>query len=223
MSGNLDLTLLSSEQKSERLISEFKALAMNEALVIQSNNSLKSALRELQTQFWKQFEWVPLVTGPEIWKGTLMKTKDSKAFGSFSDFMSRDHARCDQFYADGEAAVLDNKLEDASELLHAFALNLRRHFAMEERIAFPAFEKQTGMMGGPTQVMRMEHEQMLNTLPEIDEALDDQDYDTVLGIGETLLILMQQHNMKEENILYPMIDQHLSNAEEFIKLMQLME
>ena len=31
------------------------------------------------------------------------------------------------------------------------------------------------------------------------------------GIADTLLIMMQQHNMKEENILYPMCDQHLSN------------
>ena len=31
-----------------------------------------------------------------------------------------------------------------------------------------------------------------------------------LGQAETLLIMMQQHNMKEENILYPMCDQHLT-------------
>ncbi|TRZ68118.1 MAG: hemerythrin domain-containing protein, partial [Rhodocyclaceae bacterium] len=29
-------------------------------------------------------------------------------------------------------------------------------------------------------------------------------------VAETLLILMQQHNMKEENILYPMCDQALA-------------
>ena len=33
--------------------------------------------------------------------------------------------------------------------------------------------------------------------------------DDYLGIAETLLIMMQQHNMKEENVLYPMCDQHL--------------
>ena len=29
-------------------------------------------------------------------------------------------------------------------------------------------------------------------------------------LADTLLIMMQQHNMKEENILYPMCDQHLA-------------
>ena len=30
-----------------------------------------------------------------------------------------------------------------------------------------------------------------------------------LSQAESLLIMMQQHNMKEENVLYPMCDQHL--------------
>ena len=32
--------------------------------------------------------------------------------------------------------------------------------------------------------------------------------------AETLLIMTQQHNMKEENILYPMCDQHLADVSE---------
>jgi iron-sulfur cluster repair protein YtfE (RIC family) len=30
-----------------------------------------------------------------------------------------------------------------------------------------------------------------------------------LGLSETLLLLMQQHNLKEENMMYPMLDQAL--------------
>jgi iron-sulfur cluster repair protein YtfE (RIC family) len=33
---------------------------------------------------------------------------------------------------------------------------------------------------------------------------------TTAGNAETLLIMMQQHNVKEENVLYPMCDQHLT-------------
>jgi hypothetical protein len=32
-----------------------------------------------------------------------------------------------------------------------------------------------------------------------------------MGNAETLLIMMQQHNVKEENVLYPMCDQHLAD------------
>jgi len=35
--------------------------------------------------------------------------------------------------------------------------------------------------------------------------------DDYAGTAETLLIIMQQHNVKEENVLYPMCDQRLAD------------
>ena len=66
------------------------------------------------------------------------------------------------------------------------------------------------MSMGPTQVMRLEHTQMRALLDDANAALNSGELDDYLGQAETLLIMMQQHNMKEENILYPMCDQHLS-------------
>ena len=43
----------------------------------------------------------------------------------------------------------------------------------------------------------------------IQAALRARDAADYSGYAETLLIMTQQHNMKEENILYPMCDQHL--------------
>jgi iron-sulfur cluster repair protein YtfE (RIC family) len=40
-------------------------------------------------------------------------------------------------------------------------------------------------------------------------AVEDKDPERLLSAGETLLILMQQHNMKEEQMLYPMADEVL--------------
>ena len=33
----------------------------------------------------------------------------------------------------------------------------------------------------------------------------------ILEVGETMMILMQQHNVKEKGILYPMSDKHLAS------------
>ena len=63
---------------------------------------------------------------------------------------------------------------------------------------------------GPTRVMRAEHAQMRELLAAAGEALAAEDADDYAGNAETLLILAQQHNMKEENVLYPMCDQHLA-------------
>ena len=66
------------------------------------------------------------------------------------------------------------------------------------------------MSGGPTQVMRTEHRQMRDLLADLARAVAARRADDFAGHGETLVILMQQHNLKEENILYPMCDSSLA-------------
>ncbi len=63
---------------------------------------------------------------------------------------------------------------------------------------------------GPTQVMRSEHEQMRELFQAMADAVTARDRDNYLGESETLLMMMQQHNLKEEQILYPMADQALA-------------
>ena len=89
-----------------------------------------------------------------------------------------------------------------------------RHLAAEEVTLFPAFEQRTGMVMGPTRVMRAEHDQMRQLIDAAEEALTARDAEEYSGTAETLLIMTQQHNMKEENILYPMCDQHLADMME---------
>ena len=90
-----------------------------------------------------------------------------------------------------------------------FQAGLRQHLAMEEQLMFPAFEAVTGMTGGPTQVMRMEHEQMRGLLDQMSAAVARGDSEELLDQGDTLNILIQQHNMKEEGMLYPMAERAL--------------
>ena len=61
---------------------------------------------------------------------------------------------------------------------------------------------------------------MREVLATLAEALASGDLDDYLGQAETLLILMQQHNMKEEQMLYPMSDRALGNGAAVIQAMQ---
>lgn len=125
-------------------------------------------------------------------------------------FMTEDHRRCDDLFADAEQAVGKKNIAAAKAAFDHFRSATLAHFASEEKTLFPTFEAKTGMTMGPTQVMRMEHVQMRALMDDAAAALADGDADDYLGLAETLLIMMQQHNMKEENILYPMCDQHLA-------------
>jgi len=130
------------------------------------------------------------------------------------DFMTDDHRRCDDVFAEVEQAVADGDWTGAGERFASFRNDVLSHFATEESLLFPAFEEKTGMHMGPTQVMRSEHVQMRELMQAAADALTATDADDYAGNAETLLIMMQQHNMKEENILYPMCDQHLADESE---------
>ncbi len=92
----------------------------------------------------------------------------------------------------------------------------------EKTLLFPAFESTTGIQAGSTIVMRQEHDRMRPLLTQIEMGLGARDPERVDGYMSTLLILMQQHNLKEENILYPMIDAALHDrAEELVAQLDL--
>lgn len=127
-----------------------------------------------------------------------------------SERMEQHHKRCDDKFVAAEAAVHDGDWAAAGRLFVALCADLEAHFAAEEGLLFPAFERRTGVVGGPTAVMRMEHVQMRSLMQQMRGCLEAHDASGFGGAAETLLILMQQHNLKEENILYPMCDQALN-------------
>ncbi len=121
-------------------------------------------------------------------------------------FMTAEHRACDELFADAEAAVGAGDWTLAEERFEAFAELTLRHLRREEQVLFPAFEERTGMIDGPTVVMRQEHDQMRMLLESMREALGEHDVDRFLGDADTFMILTQQHDMKEEQVLYPMSD-----------------
>jgi hemerythrin-like domain-containing protein len=130
---------------------------------------------------------------------------------SLSDYFTSGHRSCDAQWADVEAAADAGKAEDTARAWRRFEASLRRHLAQEEEILFPAFEQTTGMTdAGPTFVMRSEHTQMRGLLDQMAAALERGEAQELLDLGDTLLLLIQQHNQKEEHMLYPMSEQALA-------------
>ncbi len=136
---------------------------------------------------------------------TASKPRNPSGLG---DTLAQDHRRCDELFASAEKHAARGEWPQAQQEINAFVEAMTRHIGFEEQTLFPALEQVIGA-GGPTQVMRMEHEQMRTLFRDMQQAAQAQDAPRLLGATETLLILMQQHNMKEENILYRMADQML--------------
>ncbi len=123
--------------------------------------------------------------------------------------MKDEHRACDTHFAAAEQAAANGDWAKAEEGFITFSNETLTHFKKEEEELFPAFEAQTGSSEGPTQVMRFEHEQVKGLIGKLAHALDDKDKDAYLSLCESMMILLQQHNMKEEQMLYAMCDRVL--------------
>jgi len=127
------------------------------------------------------------------------------------EFFTDDHRRCDSIWTEVEAVAEEGTQEDIAAAWSRFDAAMRRHMQMEEEILFPAFEAATGMVGGPTQVMRAEHAQMRGLLDQMGASARAGDGDDLVDLGDTLMLLVQQHNQKEEHMLYPMSERALAD------------
>ncbi len=140
---------------------------------------------------------------------------------TIKDFMTHKHRECDHLLANAEEAVENGDFDTALERYIAFKDETLKHFDMEEEYLFAEFEARTGMTQGPTQVMRMEHSQAKSLFEKMDEAYNAKDKERIYGLGESMNILLQQHNAKEEQMLYTMMQQHLSDKnDEMVEKLQ---
>lgn len=132
---------------------------------------------------------------------------------TIAEFMSANHHACDEAFAIAEQAALANNWSEAETAFNNFRTELAKHFRMEEDELFPTLVS-AGGPAGPVQVMRMEHAQMNTLIEQMAGTLTRQDAQGYGGLSETLLIVMQQHNFKEEQMLYPIADHFLASQRE---------
>jgi iron-sulfur cluster repair protein YtfE (RIC family) len=125
-------------------------------------------------------------------------------------YMTRIHRLCDANFAAAEAAITSGRWEQSAISFECFCRAVEHHFAAEEGVLFPAFEEAVGGKAGPANVMRDEHERMRGVIRAMAASLRARDAGEYLGQSETLATFMQQHNVKEESMLYPMIEQVLA-------------
>lgn len=129
------------------------------------------------------------------------------------EFMSADHDACDEAFVIAEQAAVTGNWNEAEAAFTNFRADMARHFRMEEDQLFPMLVS-AGGPAGPVQMMRMEHAQMNTLIEQMADTLTHQDAQGYGGLSETLLIVMQQHNLKEERMLYPIADHLLASQRE---------
>jgi hemerythrin-like domain-containing protein len=134
-----------------------------------------------------------------------MQPKD--LHGGLAFFFEQDHRDCDARWVDVEELLDADDLEMARAAWRKYEASMYRHLAMEEEVLMPAIEASSGEADqGVIEVINAEHEQMRGLLEHISEAIESGDAEQAIDLGDTLLMLVQQHNDHEENLLYPMAE-----------------
>jgi len=129
-----------------------------------------------------------------------------------SEFFEQDHDRLDELFKTFQK-LKRSDFGKAKEAFKEFKFGLQRHIVWEEDLLFPLWEEKTGMSeGGPTFVMRSEHRQIGQQLEAIHDKVAEQNPDSDQE-EQALSNLLGSHNMKEERVLYPSIDQVTSEEE----------
>lgn len=131
--------------------------------------------------------WHPLQAGPEEWVALVVRSDQAV---DLLEYLGRDHAVIE--------ATLTGAQQGDGERLRWLANTLARHLVIEENLLFPHYLEaggKTGWVNG----LRKEHRMLEQQLQE----LADPD------VQRRFLLLLEAHDEKEEQIVYPDIAQHL--------------
>lgn len=129
---------------------------------------------------------------------------------AITDTLTQDHRRCDRLLSAIDVAGRRPDWARVARETEAFCDAMEQHFDFEERVLFPPLEAASPMASGPTEMMRQQHAQIRHLLADLRAAASAEDAADYAGLSETLHFLIQQHNAKEEGILYPLADRALS-------------
>jgi regulator of cell morphogenesis and NO signaling len=126
---------------------------------------------------------------------------------SLADALEREHHEIDDGI-DAFTSAPTIGTHETAVLLGAIAA-LRRHIYLEEEFVFPPMRG--GGMVAPLFVMVREHAQLWATLDVLESELSSHADDGVLRKRcDELMAGLQQHNPKEEQVIYPQADLSLS-------------
>lgn len=154
--------------------------------------------------------------GFEIPERAGARLRPLQAQGNFmtaiTQHMQQDHVEIDRIAERAAAAAEGGAGPEFEREGGEFLRRLQRHIEIEEELLFPAFESRTGMVeAGPSAQMRIEHGQMQPILEAMRCAVAARDGGGYRLAAQALREILVPHNRKEEQVMYPMIDQVLGD------------
>jgi uncharacterized protein (DUF2249 family) len=221
ISGHLDLRGVAPGERQALLRTAIDQLGAADQLRLVVDEDPRELLKALRAER-NGFEWHVLEAKPGNFRfevGRLMRGGPR----TVSEHLAADHDRLDALFREARQLAVEGRFEDARARFDEFACGLSQHIDAEESVLFPAFEEKTGIRGGPTRVMRSEHIDIQAQLGAVSAAIGQRDRARFEGAASLLVEVLGAHNMKEEQMLYPMTDDAAGGDREREELVRLIE
>ena len=129
-----------------------------------------------------------------------------------TQFFARDHDRLEDLFAQFRG-LKSRDLPAATVVFRRFQRGLLKHLGLEDEIMFPMYEARAGTGGQqPLDRMHEEHRRIEELVAALNEKVGRQDLATEPEESK-LESLLTRHHHGEEIVVYPLIDDTLSDAD----------
>ncbi|MCC6572292.1 MAG: hemerythrin domain-containing protein [Planctomycetes bacterium] len=207
----LDARQIPHEVRLDAILQKLNSLKTGEGVVLVAPHAPDQLMRKLLKEFPGRYDFSPGSRGPEAWRYHIVARQAGPR--TVSGYLAWDHDRLDGIMEIATKLAEQDQWPRAANVLAEFKEGLFRHIDIEEAILFPAFEERTGMRDvGPTAVMRLEHVDIKEAVNDIAAAAKAKSLDDFESAKGRLLGVLVEHNMKEEQVIYPGVDQMLDGA-----------
>jgi iron-sulfur cluster repair protein YtfE (RIC family) len=133
------------------------------------------------------------------------------------------HANLHELFAVHRDYIVGLEFGRALQALEHFEAELRSHMALEEQHILPLYERRVGhVLGGDPQFFYLEHKNILRNIDAAKEELRRLAADPKAGRRQAhelidkegiLHHLLEHHDQRERNVLYPKLDEALTPEE----------
>jgi iron-sulfur cluster repair protein YtfE (RIC family) len=131
---------------------------------------------------------------------------------TITECLKADHDRLDRLLEETVAVLERGDLRGLRLRFPEFARHLRDHMRFEEDFMFPVVERTLCHAEGPICVMRRDHREIEDRLAAMAAALYLGDTTAFRDEHLALVMSLENHNGREERVLYPAIDHILDDA-----------
>lgn len=134
------------------------------------------------------------------------------------------HKKLEEMFLLHQEALLSLDVDRAVEILWEYEAKLLAHMKNEEELLLPIYQQRAGKIpGGPVELFLGEHKKMRLFLQEFHKAIVQMAAEEPARLRRSVLALLdrqfmykhlvEHHDLREKNILYPWLDRITSDEE----------